>query len=227
MSHPGDELDNNEVDDRGGREPQSAGALTQATQDRLETSYAQQNKTIGEFYAPRAKMYDQLAASIRARSAGPSLSERLAQISGALGQKTEYSGMGAMFSNLSPVLAAQQKAKREEQFANEDLATKYQVGRMGEEESMFEKQLTAQQKMDLLRARYNGRKKQGRYQISGGAAWDRASGVALPVLPPEAIGELFSNPTPENFQNFEKRFGPGSVRRAAAFVRVPDEGEEE
>lgn len=219
MSYPGE-------DENGARSPQSAGALTQATQDGLTRSLASQEAAIQKFYEPRAKMYDQLAATIRARSAGPNLSERLAQISAALGQKTEYSGMGAMFSNLSPVLAAQQKAKREEQFANEDLATKYQVGRMAEEENSFNARLSAQQKLQALQMRY-ANWPGGNVQISGGIGFDKASGIPLVIPPMAAIVALQAYPTPERMADFDRTYGPGAAQRVMLYGSQPQRDEEE
>jgi hypothetical protein len=120
----------------------------------LEYNLEKQNKLIDEFYAPRVKMYEDLTAKIAARRAGPPLSERLAQLSAALAQPTKYSGPGNMFGAISSVYADQQKAQREERLANEDLATKYQMARMGEEESQFVKRMTAAEKMRALQLQY-------------------------------------------------------------------------
>ncbi len=59
------------------------------------------------------KYYDDLTAKIMAQRTGPTFSERMFQLSAALAQPTTRRGFGGVLENITPVLAAQQKAQRE------------------------------------------------------------------------------------------------------------------
>jgi len=193
----------------------------------LQSSLEQQNKLINEFYAPRVKMYEDLTAKLAARRAGPPLSERLAQYSAALAQPTKYSGPGAMFGAISSVFADQQKAQREERLANEDLATKYQMALMGEEESRFDKRISAADKLRALQMRYANRPG-GNVQLSGGIGFDKLSGIPLVIPPMPAIVALQSNPTPERMAEFDQTYGRGAAQRVMLYgSQQPQQDEEE
>lgn len=88
------------------------------------TALAERFNTPGQQYDPLAasKAYDAAAQRIRARSTGPSRSEQLFAISAALAQPTKYSGFGAMFSNLSPVLQELQEKQRAADYGQQNTA---------------------------------------------------------------------------------------------------------
>lgn len=122
-------------------------------------------KAINRFYAPRVKAYDDMAAAIRARRAGPTRAEQLFAISAALAAPTKYSGLGAAFSNLSPALAAMEGQKRIEGLENEDLATKYKMGAMGKEEEGFNAVQDNRAKLLAIEARYANQRQPASPQI--------------------------------------------------------------
>lgn len=203
---------------------QSRPADTRSVVPGLQSSLEQQNKLIDDFYNPRIKMYEDLTAKIAARRAGPLLSERLAQLSAALAQPTKYSGPGNMFGAISSVYADQQKAQREERLANEDLATKYKMALMGEQESRFDKRISAADKLRALQMRYN--RPGGNVQISGGVGFDKASGIPLVIPPMRAILDLQANPTPENMAEFDGDFGRGAAQRVMLYGSQQQDEEE-
>lgn len=57
--------------------------------------------------------YDAQAKALEEKRYGPSFSERMFQLSAAFATPTKQRGLGAVLANVSPVLAAQQQAKRE------------------------------------------------------------------------------------------------------------------
>lgn len=209
------------------RGPPQVGALTAQSRPAdtrdvvpgLQSSLERQNKLINEFYAPRVKMYEDLTAKLAARRAGPPLSERLAQYSAALAQPTKYSGPGAMFGAISSVFADQQKAQREEQAANEELATKYQIALMGEEESRFDKRMSAAEKMRALQLRYanKGQGKPGRLIVlPDGTMRHPNTGqlVDASKVKPDELQYLRENPTPEVVEWFNGRYGIPNLAEA-------------
>jgi len=185
----------------------------------LQSSLEQQNKLINDFYAPRVKMYEDLTANLAARRAGPPLSERLAQYSAALAQPTKYSGPGAMLGAISSVYADQQKAQREERLANEDLATKYQMALMGEQENRFDKRMTAAEKMRALQLRYanKGQGKPGRLIVQpDGTLRHPYTGqlVDASKVKPDELQYLRENPTPQVVEWFNGRYGIPNLAEA-------------
>lgn len=132
----------------------SAQGNTSAWKARLEKEMADNNKSIDRFYAPRVKAYDDMAAAIRARRAGPTRAEQLFAISAALGAPTKYRGIGAPFSNVSPVLGAMEKDKRAEMLDNEGLANKYRLGALDKEEEGFTSAMDNRAKLLAIEARY-------------------------------------------------------------------------
>lgn len=143
----------------------SAQGNTSAWKARLEKEMADNNKSIDRFYAPRVKAYDDMAAAIRARRAGPTRAEQLFAISAALGAPTKYSGIGAPFSNLSPVLGAMEKDKRAEMLDNEGLANKYRLGALDKEEEGFTSAMDNRAKLLAIEARYANQRQPAGPQI--------------------------------------------------------------
>lgn len=81
-------------------------------------------------YAPQVKYWEDARARLEAKRSGPTAVERLSQLSAAFFKPTQYSGFGATMGNVLPVLAEQEKAKREDASQQADLLEKYQQGSM-------------------------------------------------------------------------------------------------
>ena len=198
---------------------QSRPADTRSVVPGLQSSLEQQNKLIDDFYNPRVQMYKDLTDKLAARRAGPPLSERLAQYSAALAQPTKYSGPGAMLGAISSVYADQQKAQREERLANEDLATTYKFALMGEEESRFDKRISAADKLRALQMRYlnKGQGKPGRLIVlPDGTMRHPNTGqlVDASKVKPDELQYLRENPTPEVVEWFNGRYGVPNLAEA-------------
>lgn len=93
-----------------------------------------------DYYAPQRAMWDKIRTELEARRAGPSASERLYALGAALSQPTKYRGFGGMIANVAPVMAEQQKARRDAEEAKRDLLLKYgmETGKLGLEQKKAE-----------------------------------------------------------------------------------------
>jgi hypothetical protein len=93
-----------------------------------------------DYYAPQRAMWDKIRTELEGRRAGPSASERLYALGAALSQPTKYRGFGGMIANVAPVMAEQQKARRDAEEAKRDLLLKYgmETGKLGLEQKKAE-----------------------------------------------------------------------------------------
>jgi hypothetical protein len=85
--------------------------------------------------AEQQTRYDAQAKALAEKRYGPSFSERMFQLSAALAAPTSRRGFGGVLENITPVLAAQQKAQREGQISRrealEQLETNKLAAQMG------------------------------------------------------------------------------------------------
>jgi hypothetical protein len=91
--------------------------------------------------APQREKLEAYTNALRERRTGPTASERLYALGAAFLQPTPYKGVAGMLANVSPVLAEQQKARREAEEAQKELALKYDLD--------LEK-MTAEERMNML-----------------------------------------------------------------------------
>lgn len=94
----------------------------------VQASVNRRNKLNAEY----KKYYDDLTAKIMAQRTGPTFSERMFQLSAALAQPTTRRGFGGVLENITPVLAAQQKAQREGITKRQDALSALQAAQLGQ-----------------------------------------------------------------------------------------------
>lgn len=82
--------------------------------------------------AEQQRRYDAQVEEIKARRAGPSFSERMFQLSAALATPTDQRGLGGILANVTPVLAAQQKAKRQGELSRREALEQLETDRLAQ-----------------------------------------------------------------------------------------------
>lgn len=88
--------------------------------------------------------YDAQAKEIMARRAGPSFSERMLQLSAALAQPTSRRGFGGVLANVTPVLAAQEQAKREGEISRREALEQLEAKRLAQQMGLADQDVTTQ-----------------------------------------------------------------------------------
>jgi hypothetical protein len=77
--------------------------------------------------------YDALERAIAEKRYAPSFSERMFQLSAALAAPTSRRGFGGILDNITPVLAAQEKAKREGEISRREALEKLDADRLAQQ----------------------------------------------------------------------------------------------
>ena len=115
----------------------------------VQASVNRRNKLNAEY----KKYYDDLTAKIMAQRTGPTFSERMFQLSAALAQPTTRRGFGGVLENITPVLAAQQKAQREGITKRQDALSALQAAQLGQRVGLANQDVstaTAMAKIDAM-----------------------------------------------------------------------------
>jgi len=148
----------------------------------------------------RRAYFDKLAEQLKGKRYGPSASERLLAISGALAAPTRTPGFGGLMSNVVPVFQQYEKDKRAAEEARASDMEKLTLGRIGMGDSELKTALELQQ----LRNQYKiaeMRANTPKPVVAGPTgAMEPMTGqpVATPI--PQVYTDLEANPTPENFE---------------------------
>ena len=117
----------------------------------VQASVNRRNKLNAEY----KKYYDDLTAKIMAQRTGPTFSERMFQLSAALAQPTTRRGFGGVLENITPVLAAQQKAQREGITKRQDALSALQAAQLGQRVGLANQDVTTALAMAKLNAEAN------------------------------------------------------------------------
>lgn len=117
----------------------------------VQASVNRRNKLNAEY----KKYYDDLTAKIMAQRTGPTFSERMFQLSAALAQPTTRRGFGGILENITPVLAAQQKAQREGITKRQDALSALQAAQLGQRVGLANQDVTTALAMAKLNAEAN------------------------------------------------------------------------
>lgn len=172
----------------------------------------------------RAKFYDDMEKQLLARRMGPTLSEKLLQMSAALLQPTTTRGFGASLANLMPVLQQQAQQRREGEISRADALQKLRAQQLAGKQDLLGKELETELQLaelqrkanapvrgvavgDVLRDPYTGK------EIGGaGTAPTRATTVVDGVTYLTTPGGRPSTPVPER-----NKFRAATPEEAAAY----------
>lgn len=181
----GNEIENDAAD---------VGGLAVYKDPDVQTAMTAYNKRAAEQQA----RYDAQAKALAEKRYGPSFSERMFQLSAALAQPTSRRGFGGILENITPVLAAQQKAQREGEISRKDALDLLENNRLAAQVGLAKQGLTT----SLAMARINAAANKPVDPFKG-AVYDQASqrwvprpgtAGAPPVLTPEQAAEYARDP---------------------------------
>jgi len=143
----------------------------------------------------RRAYFDKLAEQLKGKRYGPSASERLLAISGALAAPTRTPGFGGLMSNVVPVFQQYEKDKRAAEEARASDMEKLTLGRIGVGDSEIKTAMDLQE----LRARYakaqeDANKPDYRVVPEGGTIVNLKEVGKLPVYTPEQVAVMSQDP---------------------------------
>ena len=92
----------------------------------VKAAMAEEKKLTSE----REKYYDKIAKALEEKRYGPSFSERMFQLSAAFAAPTSTRGFSGVLGNIMPVLAAQQKARREGEISRREALEQLEANRL-------------------------------------------------------------------------------------------------
>jgi len=143
----------------------------------------------------RRAYFDKLAEQLKGKRYGPSASERLLAISGALAAPTRTPGFGGLMSNVVPVFQQYEKDKRAAEEARASDMEKLGLARLGVGDSEISTAMDLQE----LRARYakaqeDVNKPDYRVVPEGGTIVNLKEVGKLPVYTPEQVAVMSQDP---------------------------------
>jgi hypothetical protein len=126
--------------------------------------------------------YDALERAIAEKRYAPSFSERMFQLSAALAQPTTRRGFGGVLENITPVLAAQQKAQREGNISRREALDKLDTDRLAQQVGLAKQGLTTSLAMAKIDA--TAKKSQEPKLVFADGAWRVQPGTGdYPIMP--------------------------------------------
>lgn len=141
----------------------TAGGLAVYNDPNVQTTMSAFNKLAAEQQA----RYDAQAKALAEKRYAPSFSERMFQLSAALAAPTTRRGFGGILENISPVLAAQQKAQREGEISRREALEQLDKDRFAQRLGLAKQDVTTALAMAKLA-------KQG---VGTGQSYDSARGI--------------------------------------------------
>jgi len=105
--------------------------------------------------AEQTARYDALERAIAEKRYAPSFSERMFQLSAALAAPTTRRGFGGILENITPVLAAQQKAQRQGEISRQEALEQLQSNRLAQQVALAKQGLTTATAMARINADAN------------------------------------------------------------------------
>lgn len=126
--------------------------------------------------------YDALEKALAEKRYGPSFSERMFQLSAALAQPTTRRGFGGILENITPVLAAQQKAQREGNISRREALDKLSADRLAQQVGLAKQGLTTSIAMANINAK--AKKSEEPKLVFADGAWRVQPGTGnYPTMP--------------------------------------------
>ncbi len=176
------------------------GGLAVYKDPNVQASMTAYNKLAAEQQA----RYDAQALALAEKRYAPSFSERMFQLSAALAQPTTRRGFGGILENVTPVLAAQQKAQREGEISRKDALELLENNRLAAQMGLAKQGLTT----SLAMAKINNRPPVG-IEVNGvlvdratnkpiGAAYNNAFNTSADEA--AAYAKLEAEPTEANLK---------------------------
>jgi hypothetical protein len=165
--------------------------------------------------------YDALERAIAEKRYAPSFSERMFQLSAALAAPTTRRGFGGILENITPVLAAQEKARREGEISRREALEKLDADRLAQQVGLAKQGLSTSLAMAKINATANK-------PVRGIAVGDTLrnpftneimGGQYNRVPKPEYYKALEQDPTPENLQAAVDYYPTFAVDLKAAYER--------
>jgi hypothetical protein len=172
----------------------TAGGLSVYKDPNVQSAMTAYNKLAAE----QTARYDAMEKALAEKRYGPSFSERMFQLSAALAAPTSRRGFGGVLENITPVLAAQQKAQRQGEISRQEALEQLQTNRLAQQVGLAKQGLTTATAMAKINAAANKPVDPFR-----GAVYDQASqrwvprpgtAGAPPVLTPEQAAEYARDP---------------------------------
>ena len=152
--------------------------------------------------------YGALEKALAEKRFAPSFSERMFQLSAALAQPTTRRGFGGILENITPVLAAQQKAQREGEISRKEALEQLETNRLAQRVGLAKQGLTTSLAMAKLEAMANKTPTMKSVIVENGIAYDPVSGAKVVQPDAKAWAALSAYPTQANLDNFIRTFGP-------------------
>lgn len=118
----------------------------------------------------QTERYDALEREIAEKRYAPSFSERMFQLSAALATPTSRRGFGGILENISPVLAAQQKAQREGEISRKAALDKLDADRLAQQVGLAKQGLSTSLAMARLDAAAR-KALQAKYMLGPDGKW--------------------------------------------------------
>jgi hypothetical protein len=146
----------------------------------------------------REKYYDKIAKALEEKRYGPSFSERMFQLSAAFTSPTATRGFGGVLGNIMPVLAAQQKARREGEISRREALEQLEANRLTNKLGLARQD--TQTKIALARINATANKPvdpfRGAVYDPNTMRWVPRPGTAggPPILTPEQVAQLSLDP---------------------------------
>jgi hypothetical protein len=162
--------------------------------------------------------YDAQAKEIMARRDGPSFSERMFQLSAALATPTEQRGLGGILANVTPVLAAQQRAKRQDELSRREALEQLEANRLTQQMGLANQDVTTQLAIARLEAVKSKPPAMKSVIIENSKAYDPVSGENIVQPNDVAWADLLSDPSQANLNDFIQEFGPRFAEKAMRIV---------
>jgi hypothetical protein len=126
--------------------------------------------------AEQQTRYDAQAKALAEKRYGPSFSERMFQLSAALAAPTSRRGFGGVLENITPVLAAQQKAQREGQISRREALEQLETSKLAAQMGLAKQGLAT----SLAMAKIDAAAKKG----TGPGQWSERFGRFIPKSGP-------------------------------------------
>jgi len=193
------------------------GGLAVYSDPNVQTSMTAFNKLAAEQQA----RYDAQAKALAEKRYGPSFSERMFQLSAALATPTAQRGLGGILGNITPVLAAQTRAKREGEIDRREALEQLENNRLAAQMGLAKQGLTTATAMAKINATANK-------PVRGVPVGDTlrnpyTNAVIGPeynrVPMPDYYKALEAAPTPENLQAAVAYYPTFAVQLKAAYER--------